>query len=124
MVAVDLSGEAYTAMRLSSGHEIGSKTVRRCIAPQSVLTCYKLLEIERRIFGSVELAAMWGYTTRSRRRSKASMDSAGSPACRTIAISSGNQTFWASLEAIRLLCRAVASWLCLPKPHLLRGSGT
>ena len=47
MVAVDLSGEAYTAMRLSSGHEIGSKTVRRCIAPQLVLTCYKLLEIER-----------------------------------------------------------------------------
>jgi hypothetical protein len=34
-------------MRLSSGHEIGSKTVRRCIAPQLVLTCYKLLEIER-----------------------------------------------------------------------------
>jgi len=47
MVAVALSGEAYTAMRLSSGHEIGSTTVRRGIAPQPVLTCYKLLEIER-----------------------------------------------------------------------------
>jgi|SoiMetStandDraft_2_1073263.scaffolds.fasta_scaffold98824_3 hypothetical protein len=47
MVAVDLSEEAYTAMRLSSWHEVGSKTVRRCIAPQPVLTRYKLLEIER-----------------------------------------------------------------------------
>jgi hypothetical protein len=34
-------------MRLSSFHEIGSKTVRRCTAPQPVLTRYKLLEIER-----------------------------------------------------------------------------
>src|SRR5215813_7978483 len=48
--------------------------------------------------------------SRSRRRSKVSMDIAASPACRTIAISSGNQTFWASPEAIRLLCRPVASW--------------
>src|SRR5215468_9142870 len=47
MVAVDLSEEAYTAMRLSSWHEVGSKTVRRCIAPQPVLTHYKLREIER-----------------------------------------------------------------------------
>src|SRR5712691_12983313 len=47
--------------------------------------------------------------SRSRRRSKVSMDIAASPACRTIAISSGSQTFWASPEAIRLLCRPVAS---------------
>jgi len=47
MVAGDLSEEAYTAMGLSSGYEIGFKTVRRCIAPQSVLTRYKLLKIER-----------------------------------------------------------------------------
>src|SRR2546429_3657954 len=35
MVEVDLSGEAYTAMRRSSGHAIGSTTVRRCRAPHS-----------------------------------------------------------------------------------------
>jgi hypothetical protein len=37
---------------LASLHAIGSKTVRRRAAPQPVLTRYKLLEIERKNFGS------------------------------------------------------------------------
>src|SRR6266446_8761814 len=53
MVEVDLSGEAYTARRRSSGHEIGSTTVRRCRAPQPVLTRYTLREIERPWFVSL-----------------------------------------------------------------------
>jgi hypothetical protein len=48
-------------------------------------------------------------SSRSRSRSTASTDIAGSPACLTIAIISGNQTFWASPEAITILCRASAS---------------
>jgi hypothetical protein len=52
MVAVRLSGEAFASMRRSSLHEIGSTTVRRCIALQPVLTRYKLREIEQRRFGS------------------------------------------------------------------------
>jgi hypothetical protein len=40
-------------MRLSSFPEIGSKMVRRCTAPQPVLTRYKLLEIQRyRLLGT------------------------------------------------------------------------
>jgi hypothetical protein len=35
-------------MRLSSLHEIGSKTVRRCPMPQSVLARDKRREIERK----------------------------------------------------------------------------
>src|SRR5262249_3111515 len=61
MVEVDLSGEAYTAMRRSSGPEIGSTTVRRCRAPQPVLTRYKLLEIERAMFvdGCFHCCSRW-----------------------------------------------------------------
>ena len=41
-----LSEERYAAVRRSSLHGIGPKTVRRGTAPQPVLTSDKLLEIE------------------------------------------------------------------------------
>ena len=39
-------------------HEIGSKTVKRCVARQPVLTRYKPLEIEQRTLSS----RVYGYT--------------------------------------------------------------
>jgi hypothetical protein len=43
MVAVTLYVEAYTSMRLSFLHEIGSKTMQRGLVSQPVLTSDKLL---------------------------------------------------------------------------------
>ena len=73
MVAVSLSGEAYFSTSLSSLNAIGSKTVRRCPAPQPVLTRYKLREIERldlrsddRLIGTPQAAwEMWQNITRT-----------------------------------------------------------
>src|SRR5712691_1785870 len=49
-------------------------------------------------------------SSRSRRRIKASTDIEGYPSFLNVSIISGNQTFWASPEAISLLCGSSASW--------------
>jgi len=47
MVEIRLYEERYASLRLSTFHEIGSKTMESDIVSQPVLTSYKLLEIER-----------------------------------------------------------------------------
>lgn len=47
IVEVRREEERDAALQHASGHEMGSKTARRCAAPQSALTRYTLLEIER-----------------------------------------------------------------------------
>jgi hypothetical protein len=50
LIEVGVEVYVYIAMRLSSFHEIGAATGRRCSAFQPVLTSYKRLEIERTAF--------------------------------------------------------------------------
>src|SRR5215831_8168303 len=55
MVVVGLYVEAYTSVKPSFLHEIGSKTMQSDIASQPVFTSYKLLEIERLTYGWGEI---------------------------------------------------------------------
>ena len=63
-------------------------------------------------------------SSRSRSRSTVSTDMAGSAAFLSIAIIAGNQTFWASPEAITLLSRVAASSVPGPAAHGGRTAGT
>jgi hypothetical protein len=47
LVEVGIYVYTYASVRPLYCHEIGSPTARRCVAPQPVLTRYKLLEIAR-----------------------------------------------------------------------------
>jgi hypothetical protein len=55
MVAVGLYIEAYTSIRFSRLHEIGSKTMQCGLASQPVLMSYKLLSVTRWLKGGENL---------------------------------------------------------------------